>query len=123
MPITTNIKASNLTLTPSVADYVDKKLIRHIERFISRDDSSARADVELAKTSRHHNTSEEVFRAEINLHIGSMHLRAEAVNQDMFGAIDKLKDEILRELTSSKKKRFALFKYGAQQIKKILRRE
>src|SRR4051812_34300670 len=104
----TNIKAAGTTLTPSITDYIDRKLIGPISKHIDKNDTSAMADVEVGRTTRHHNTSEDIFRAEINLHVGSMHLRAEATNQDLFAAIDEVKDEILRELHSSKQKKVTL---------------
>jgi ribosomal subunit interface protein len=117
----TNIKAANITLTPSITDYVERKLVQPIAKFIDANDTSVMADVEVEKTTRHHHTSDENFRAEINLRIGKLNLRAEAENQDLFAAIDEVKDEIIRELTSSRKRQFKLLKRGGQKIKDMIR--
>ena len=114
-----NIKATNTSLTPAISDYVNKK-IGALEKFIENNDA-ARCDVEIEVTNKHHNAGQDLFRAEVNLHAGDLHLRAEASHADLYAAIDIVKDEITREVVSKKKKRLHAFRRGGQKIKNILK--
>ncbi len=113
-------KATNIKLTPAIEEYLDKHLVAHLGRFVKRDDDSVSLSIEVGKTTRHHHKGE-VFRAEVNLHIAGRDLRAEAERDDLHAAIDKVKDEITRELTSYRKKTFHLLKRGGQKIKNFLK--
>jgi putative sigma-54 modulation protein len=112
-------KATNIELTPSISSYLEKKLLV-LRRFVDPADESARAEVEIERTTRHHRSGD-VFRAEINMHVAGKNLRVESIKDDLYAAIDEMKDEITRELTSYKKRRITLVRKGAQKAKAILR--
>lgn len=119
MTIKTNIKATGISLTPAISDYVSKK-VAMLSKFISSDDQSAMADVEVGKSTGHHKAGD-VYRAEINLRIAGKQLRAVAEKENLYSAIDSMKDEISRELTSHKTRQFTMLKKGGQKIKALLR--
>lgn len=99
-----NIKAKNLDLTPSIKEYIEKK-IGSISHFIQRweEEGAVEADFELSRTTRHHHKGK-VFYAEINLNIGGKFLRAEYSGEDIHEVVDKVKDEIKREVVKFKEK-------------------
>lgn len=113
-------KATDLELTPAITEYINKKL-KALERHVSVDDESAHAEVEIGKTTAHHRSGD-VFRAEINLHVAGKQFRAEAVEIDLYGALDTVKDEMERELTTHKNKKMSVRKRWGQKIKTALRR-
>ena len=113
-------KATNIQFTEAVEEYLAKHLIAHIERLVDKGDESATLALEVGKTTRHHHKGD-VFRAEANLHIKGVNLRAESERNDLHAAIDEVRDEIVRELTANKKKRFNLLKRGGQKLKNLLR--
>ena len=113
-------KATNIEFTPAIDEYLAKHLIAHIERLVDTKDESATVALEVGKTSRHHNKGD-VFRAEVNLHISGSNLRAEAERDDLHMAIDEVREEIVRELTKNKKRRFDLLKRGGQKLKDLMR--
>lgn len=112
-------KFTNIESTPAISEYIDKK-VTMLEKFIDENDTSALADVEVGKTTNRH-AGGEVFRAEINFHVGTKHLRAESTTSDLYASIDEAKDEIARELDVSKKKETTLFRKGGKKIKDILK--
>jgi len=114
------VKAANISLTPAISDYVEKK-ISTLSKFIDPSDSSPMADIILKKTTHHHRDGEELFCAEGNLHVGSMHFHAESSNKDLYAAIDDVKDELHRELTSKKQRSTTLMRRGGAIIKNILK--
>lgn len=115
----TSIKTTRLTLTPATSDYIDKK-IADIEKFVDKEDESTTVHVEIEKTTAHHHAGD-IFRAEINLHIAGKSLRAEATKEDLYAALDEVKDEIIRELSSHKTKKQTLVKKGGRLFKSRLR--
>jgi putative sigma-54 modulation protein len=114
------VKATNITLTPEISDYIEKK-VRSLEKLIDPNDTSSRADVEIQKTTNHHQDGSDLFRAEVNLRVGKLALRAENSNHDLTAAIDNVKDELHRELTTQKRKTVHMIRKGGQIVKNILK--
>ena len=114
-----SIKTTRIKLTSAISDYVDKK-IADIGKFVSSKDESVAAHIEIEKTTAHHHAGD-IFRAEINLHIAGKNFRAEATKADLHAALDEIKDEIIRELSSYKNKKKTLIKKGGRLLKSRLR--
>jgi len=114
-----NIKGTGMEITSAIGDYLNKKL-EHINKFVDPADESALCDVELGKTTKHHNKGD-LFRAEINLHIKGKNLRAVSETEDLYASIDEVKDEMTRELLSSKDRKVSLIKRGGAKIKNVLK--
>lgn len=115
----TNIKATNVELTPAIHDYLNKK-IAAFDKLINKNDESAALNVVLAKITRHHQKGD-IFKAEMNLHISGKVLQASSEEQDIFAAIDLAKDEMMRELKSHKDKRIGILKRGGAKVKQIIK--
>ena len=114
--LTIAIKGTRLDLTPAITSYTEDKL-RMLERVLTVD---ARAEIELEHTTRHQ--SGPVFRAEINLTAGSMFLRTEAIEEDLYAAIDVAKDEMMEAISQYKSKETTLVRRGGRMIKGFIRR-
>lgn len=114
-----NIKETNITLTPEASEYLDKRLAS-LEKLIDPDDTSAMADVEVGKTTTHHRQGN-VFRAEINVRTAGKQFRAVAQESTLYSAIDRARDEILREMRRNKRKQIHLLKRSGAQIKEFTR--
>ncbi len=115
-----NIKAQNTSVTSAISDYVDKRM-GSLGKFIGEHEADSTLYVQIGKTSKHHHAGDNVFSTEVNLDAGTTHLRAEAFDADLYASIDKVRDELVRELTTAKKKRITLFRKGGQKIKNIIR--
>lgn len=114
-----SIKATLMELTPEIADYARKRIIM-LDKVVSRDDESARASIEVGKTTEHHKEGN-LFFAEFNVHIAGKDFRVVAEKDELFAAIDEAKDGIIREVTQYKDKRRTLIRRGGAAIKNILR--
>jgi len=112
-----SIKATSLELTPALKDYAEKRL-SNLGKFTGGEPMVA---IELGKSSGHHNKGD-IFRAEVNVltPLGKQH-RAVSEKADMYEAIDDIRAEIVRELTSAKDKKGSLFRRGARKIKNMLK--
>ena len=114
-----NIKGSNFDLTPSIKDYVNKKL-ESINKLIDKNDSGAICDFEVGRTTHHHRGGD-IFRAEINLQTQGETFYSSYEEEDLYTAIDKVKDEIKNRLSNVRNKKRTLFRRGASQVKNILK--
>jgi ribosomal subunit interface protein len=113
-----NIKTTNFSSTEAITDYTTKRLDA-ITQFY-KNDPSVKGDVELGKTTNHHNKGD-IFRAEIHITAKDTDLYASAEEADLYQAIDKVRDEMLREVRSSKSKKISLIRRGGAKIKAMLK--
>lgn len=110
------IKTTNFSLTPSIGNYLQEKL-NALDKFLPNDESIF-ADVELAKTTRHHQKGD-IFKAEVNLKVSGRLIRAVAEERDLHVAIDAVKDELQRKITINKEKNISLYRKGARLFKRL----
>ena len=114
------IKATNIELTSAIEAYVEDKL-QGVEKFaIVHQEENPLVEVEIGKTNNHHRSGD-VFRAEANMQVTGKYFRVTSEKNDLYAAIDDLRDELVRELTSYKGKERTMFRRGARMIKKIIR--
>ncbi|HEY4504098.1 MAG TPA: ribosome-associated translation inhibitor RaiA [Candidatus Paceibacterota bacterium] len=113
-----NIKNTNIILTPAIYDYVSRRL-EAVKKLLEKD-STAKCNLELARTTAHHKNGD-IFRAEVHITAKDRDLYASAEEQDLYRAIDVVRDEILREIRSYKSKRISLIRRGGAKIKDIIK--
>jgi len=85
------LKATNLDLTNPIRDYFQEKM-NILDRYLG-DIKVINCDCEIEKTVGGQNKGE-IFRAEVNLAVPRQLLRVEKTEQDMYKAIDKVKDHL-----------------------------
>lgn len=113
-----NIKTTNISLTPAIAEYTQKRLNKAVQ--LIEDDPSARVDVELAKTTGHHHKGE-IFRAEVHIVASGKNIYVASEKEDLYVAIDAVRDEVLRELKADKDKRSSLMRRGGAKVKNMMK--
>lgn len=116
-----NIKALGLELTQAINDYLRDKLA-YVEKSLGAYAGAAQAQVEVGKTTKHHKAGE-IFRAEINLLYRGKNFRVSVEDQDLYGAIDGMKDKIIQEIRKFEKRQNSLFRRGGRVIKNLFRRQ
>lgn len=89
--MTIKIKSTRLELTPAISNYFQEKMDM-IERYLG-DIKIINCDVEIEKTIGGQNKGE-IFRAEVNLEVPHKMLRVEKTEEDLYKAIDKVKDHL-----------------------------
>jgi ribosomal subunit interface protein len=114
----TNIKGTNISLSPAISDYVDKRL-KKIDDILG-EDGSIQCDVELAKTTEHHHKGD-IFKAEIHIVGAGKNLYAAAEKSDLYAAIDTVRDDILRECKAGKGKRISLIRRSGARVKNMVK--
>lgn len=115
----TQIKASNMELTPAIKEYVEKRL-GTLEKFIRGKDGSNQMNIEVGKTTNHHKNGE-VYKAEVNLDANGKHFYAVSEKEDLYSAVDDVRSEVERQLVQTKDRDDTLFRRGARSVKKMLK--
>ena len=116
------LHGKNIELTEAVHDYVIKrvtnleKLLKNIEE--RGGEVMVRFDV--AKTTNHHKAGV-VFRADCSITIKGENFYASADSEDLYSAIDEVKENIFNDIHKNKDRKQTLFKRGATSVKKMLK--
>jgi ribosomal subunit interface protein len=111
------IKTTNIELTPAISDYLEKK-VNMLDKVVDKDDTTALCNAEVGKPSAHHQSGD-VFYAEFNVVASGKSFRATAQESTLYAAIDKAKDDVLREIRRTKKKDHDLLRRGGARLKEI----
>lgn len=113
-----NLKGTNISLTPAITEYTNKRLSK-ISKILSWD-PSAQCDVELAKTTQHHQKGD-IFKAEIHIVGANKNHYASVEKDDLYAAIDFVRDDILRELKATKGKRLSYIRRSGARVKDMVK--
>jgi putative sigma-54 modulation protein len=114
-----NIKTTNISLTPAIKDYFEKKLMS-LDKLVDFNRDDVLIQAELGKTTHHHRQGD-IFRAEVNLRVRGNNFRAVSEKEDLYAAIDEMKDMLNQEIKSGKEKRTSVVRRGAHKLKNLLR--
>lgn len=98
----TAIKATNMEMTEAIEAYVREKL-EVVDKLMIDFRPEPEAAVELGKTSTHH-ANGPFFFAEITMTVPSNVLRARTEAEDLYEAIDLMKDDLRRQVVDIKEK-------------------
>jgi putative sigma-54 modulation protein len=104
------IKATHIELTEAIKQYAEDK-VGALEKYMA----AMQAHIELERDRKHH--SGEVFRAEVMLTAGGKQIRADAVAEDLYAAIDLVIPKLKEQITKFKDKKDTLMKRGARSAK------
>lgn len=113
----TSIKGTNVELTASIIDTIEKKLLS-LAKLTERMGPATELSVEVGKTTKHHKKGP-VWRAEATLAVPGKVLRAEVTDIGLYGSIDLLKDDLERQIKAYKEKGRAKVRRGARLAKKM----
>lgn len=113
------IKVTNMELTPAIEEYLIKRL-ETIEKHLWGDYDSAKVDIEIAQTTLHHQQGP-IFKCELTVALPHGQFRAESTQENLYTAIDEVKDELKRQLIETKNKHKTLTRKGQLMFKRMLR--
>ncbi|MFA7169515.1 MAG: ribosome-associated translation inhibitor RaiA [Candidatus Paceibacterota bacterium] len=116
------IKGTNLELHNDLKDYVEEK-IGGLKKFMEDVDLGGNrviARVELAKTTQHHQQGD-IYKAEVNLDLPKKMFRSVVESDDIYKAIDDVKDELRIMINEYKTERIGKTRRGRRLIKNLKR--
>ncbi len=117
-----NLQGKNMELSQAIKDYVSKR-VTNLEKLLSGIETQkgeARVDFEVVKTTNHHKAGE-IFHASCKINLDGQRFYSESDNEDLYSAIDVVKETLFNEINKNKDRRQTLFKRGATSVKKMLK--
>ena len=115
------INAIGIESTKEIEDYLMKKL-ESLEKFIDFDDEEVTTDIRISKETRS-SRSGNLYKSEISIMTVGKKYGAKGEAEELYAAIDDMKDVISKKISSYKGKKQSLFKKGGAKIKKMLKRD
>ena len=117
-----NLQGKNIELTESVKDYVFKK-VTNLEKLLSNIETKkgeARVNFEVTRTTNHHKAGD-IFHADCIINIAGEKFYGSSDHEDLYSAIDEVKEKLFSEIGKTKDRRQTLYKRGASSVKKMLK--
>lgn len=114
------ITGNHIDVTIALRKYTLDKM-ESLKKYVSKDDTSAKLTVELSKTTNHHNNGD-IFQAEGMLHIRGKETSVKTTQNDLYKAIDVLKDMLIREVASHKDKERSIVRRSAHRVKALFKK-
>lgn len=114
------ITGVHMEMTEAIERYALEKM-ESLNKFVPTDDTSAKLTLELSKTTTHH-THGAFFQAEASLRIRGKSTTLRTTQDDLYKAIDILKDMLTRELAQHKDKERSLVRRGAHKVKSLFKK-
>lgn len=117
-----NFQTKNLELVPALHDYVVKR-ITNLGKLLSKieeKDEEVIINFVLSKTTNHHKSGE-IFRADCSILIKGEKFYSSIDKEDLYQAVDAVKDNLFNDISKSKDKKQTLYKRGAASVKKMLK--
>lgn len=117
-----NLKATNMELTEAIHDYVEKK-VTNLGKLLSKmeeEGSEVMVNFEVGKSTNHHKSGE-FFHTDCSINIKGKKFYASSDKEDLYEAIDDVKDRLFGEISQNKDKSLTLFHKGARKIKDMIR--
>ena len=111
-----------MELTPAIHDYVIKR-VTNLEKILSKIEEKGgevNVDFEVARTTNHHKSGE-VFHADCLINIKGEKFYTSVDEEDLYAAIDAVKENLYRDISKSKDRKQTLFKRGAASVKKMMK--
>jgi len=117
-----NLLGKNIELTEAIKDYVSKR-VTNLEKLLSRIEEKqgkVMVNFEVGKSTNHHKGGE-VFHADCLIKIDGKEFYGSADKEDLYEAIDAVKDSLYNELSKNKDRNQTLLYRGARSIKKMMK--
>lgn len=115
------IKATDYQLTDEARSYLDERLA-HIEKLVAAKADIARCEVELGRDAGRPRHGANIWFAEIRVVVpGEMNVYARNNSESINGAIDDVKEEVVRQLRQEKKLHIRVLRRGGAAVKRLLR--
>jgi len=117
-----NLKGKNIELTEQIKDYALKR-VTNLEKLLSSmetEKGEINVYFELGRSTEHHKSGL-VFHSDCHININGKEFYAESDKEDIYQAIDEIKDSLYEDIRRNKERRSTLFIRGARSVKKMLK--
>lgn len=117
-----NLQSKNMELTEAIKDHALKR-VTNLEKLLSgieKKGGEVIISLEVRKDTKH-SKGEDIFHADCLINVGGKEFYSSADEEDLYMAIDTVKENLFREINKNKDRRQTLFKRGAISVKKMLK--
>lgn len=117
-----NLQGKNIDLTNAIHNYVVKR-ITNLEKLLTKIEQNKGEIVvgfEVSKSTNHHKAGD-IFHADCLIRIDGKEFYSSADKEDLYEAIDSVKDSLYLEISKDKDRAQTLYTRGARSIKKMLK--
>ena len=117
-----NLQGKNIELTQAIKDYISKR-VTNLEKLLSRIEQGqgkVMVNFEVSKSTNHHQSGE-IFHADCLIRIDGKEFYWSSDKEDLYQAVDAVKDSLYNEINKNKDRSQTLFKRGASSVKKMLK--
>jgi len=117
-----NFQAKNMELTPAIHDYVMKR-VTNLGKLLDKLETNTGeifVDFTVSKNTNHHKAGE-VFQADCSVKTKRGSFFSSESKEDLYEAIDAVKENLFREISKDKDRKNTLFKRGATSVKKMMK--
>jgi ribosomal subunit interface protein len=117
-----NLQSKNIELTEEIKDYVLKR-VTNLEKLLSNIETKkgeALVNFEVTRTTKHHKAGE-IFHADCTINIAGQKFYGSSDHEDLFSAIDEVKNTLFNDIQKNKDRKQTLYKRGALSVKKMLK--
>ncbi|MCX6752398.1 MAG: ribosome-associated translation inhibitor RaiA [Candidatus Nomurabacteria bacterium] len=117
-----NLFGKNIDLTEAIKDYVLKRVtnLGKLLSTIEERGGKVMVNFEVGKSTKHHKSGE-VFHTDCLIKIDGKEFYGSADKEDLYEAIDAVKDSLYNEINKNKDRTQTLFHRGARSIKKMMK--
>ncbi|MDB5264563.1 MAG: hypothetical protein JWN64_134 [Parcubacteria group bacterium] len=115
----TQFKGTNYDLPPEVTAYAGKK-IQGLGKYLGAVKEAAHAYVDLGRETGEHHNGGRIWRADINLDVPGARFRAAALEESIEAAIDKVTDELAKEVKTARERQQSLVRRGGAAMKSFV---
>jgi putative sigma-54 modulation protein len=117
-----NLQGKNMELTEAIKDYVLKRVtnLGKLLSSIETQGGKVMVNFEVGKSTNHHKSGE-VFHTDCLIKIDGKEFYGSADKEDLYQAIDAVKDSLYNELNKNKDRTQTLLYRGARSIKKMMK--
>lgn len=114
-----NIFAKNIELTPAIEERVRTRVIKLAK--LTKRLEPVSIKVEVGKPSQHHNKGDDVFYAEFSVSVAGMDFYSSKSEPDLYKAIEKVRDDMVRQIVTWKRKEQSQQRRGGSMLKRLMR--
>jgi putative sigma-54 modulation protein len=117
-----NLQGKNIELTEAIKDYILKK-VTNLEKLLSdieKRGGEVKVSFDIGKSTNHHKSGV-IFHADCRININGKNFYSSTDEEDLYTAIDTVKENLFREISKNKDRRQTLFKRGASSVKKMMK--
>jgi putative sigma-54 modulation protein len=112
------VKSGEIEITEAIRDYAEKKIGEALEKFNKRNLS---ADVELTKTTNHHQHGD-IYKTSVIVNGSDKNIFVDVVKDDLYASIDEAKEKLENRLAGEKDKKKTVSHKLALKFKNLFKR-